>query len=263
MGSRDAVLVFRTSILNEEAKETTLEKDVQLENDKNDVSGNESNHDNESTTTTHIIRNDGDMKMKEIVKVAIKPIMKTNNFVVCNIEAGQCGENLKTLPASVSCEYTKKDEMEVNSNVRMKAGENEDINLIVDERFKPIKSHATSNCEVLCINEEKQLGDEMESIAQNTDENQNSVEDMQSSIKDNIADYNRFTAAQGMPATELQITYKFQQTETLLLRRIFTRHGLTEVGDNENYNILWTGVHMKPDILRNLTPYQRVNHFPR
>lgn len=66
-----------------------------------------------------------------------------------------------------------------------------------------------------------------------------------------------------LPAVKLNITYKFMNTETKLLKKIFVRHGLTEADGDQNFNILWTGVHMKPDILRNLTPYQRVNHFPR
>lgn len=30
-----------------------------------------------------------------------------------------------------------------------------------------------------------------------------------------------------------------------------------------DFNILWMGNHPKPDILRNLMPHQKVNHFPR
>lgn len=66
-----------------------------------------------------------------------------------------------------------------------------------------------------------------------------------------------------LPASKLKITYKFHNSETKLLKRIFSQHGLKEVEGEQNFSILWTGVHMKPDILRNLTPYQRVNHFPR
>ncbi|XP_068154316.1 tubulin polyglutamylase TTLL5-like isoform X2 [Drosophila tropicalis] len=66
-----------------------------------------------------------------------------------------------------------------------------------------------------------------------------------------------------MPAHKLKITYKFIQTETKLLRKIFNVHGLTEVQGESNFNLLWTGVHMKLDTLRHLSPYQRVNHFPR
>lgn len=66
-----------------------------------------------------------------------------------------------------------------------------------------------------------------------------------------------------MPATLLKITYKFTNTETKLLRKIVSSHGLKEAEETQNFSLLWTGIHIKPDILRNLTPYQRVNHFPR
>lgn len=66
-----------------------------------------------------------------------------------------------------------------------------------------------------------------------------------------------------MPAAILKITYKFTNTETKLLRRIVSSHGLKEAEESQSFSLLWTGVHIKPDILRNLTPYQRVNHFPR
>ncbi|XP_054082097.1 probable beta-tubulin polyglutamylase isoform X2 [Zeugodacus cucurbitae] len=76
-------------------------------------------------------------------------------------------------------------------------------------------------------------------------------------------DYKDTVHDPGMPAYKMKIKYKFMQTETKLLRKIFVRHGLSEVKDDENFSILWTGIHIKPDILRNLAPYQRVNHFPR
>lgn len=66
-----------------------------------------------------------------------------------------------------------------------------------------------------------------------------------------------------MPASLLNITYKFTNTETKLLKRILASHGLKEAKENQNFSLLWTGLHMKPDILRALLPYQRVNHFPR
>lgn len=76
-------------------------------------------------------------------------------------------------------------------------------------------------------------------------------------------DYKDIMHTPDMPAHKMKIKYKFVQTETKLLRKIFVRHGLSEVREDENFSILWTGVHIKPDILRNLAPYQRVNHFPR
>lgn len=66
-----------------------------------------------------------------------------------------------------------------------------------------------------------------------------------------------------MPASLLNITYKFTNTETKLLKRILASHGLKEAKENQNFSLLWTGLHMKPDVLRGLLPYQRVNHFPR
>lgn len=66
-----------------------------------------------------------------------------------------------------------------------------------------------------------------------------------------------------MPAAVLKLTYKFTNTETKVLKRILSSHGLQEANENQSYNLLWTGLHMKPDVLRSLTPYQRINHFPR
>lgn len=67
-----------------------------------------------------------------------------------------------------------------------------------------------------------------------------------------------------MPAALFNITYKFLNTETRLLRKILNGHGLVETPhDATDFNILWTGNQLKPDMLRNLSQYQRINHFPR
>ncbi|XP_047993914.1 tubulin polyglutamylase TTLL5 [Leguminivora glycinivorella] len=67
-----------------------------------------------------------------------------------------------------------------------------------------------------------------------------------------------------MPARLLKITYKLVNTETKLLHRLLQAHGLVEaVPDAKDVNLLWSGLHPKPDVLRSLSPYQRVNHFPR
>ncbi|KAH9642967.1 hypothetical protein HF086_013528 [Spodoptera exigua] len=66
-----------------------------------------------------------------------------------------------------------------------------------------------------------------------------------------------------MPARLLKITYKLVNTETKLLHRLLQAHGLQEaVSDTKDFNLLWSGLHPKPDVLRSLSPYQRVNHFP-
>ncbi|XP_023246950.1 tubulin polyglutamylase TTLL5 [Copidosoma floridanum] len=66
------------------------------------------------------------------------------------------------------------------------------------------------------------------------------------------------------PAKQLHMTYKIFMTDTKLVNLLLQSHGLTEVSINEpTFNILWIGNHPKPDVLRNLLPYQKVNHFPR
>lgn len=66
-----------------------------------------------------------------------------------------------------------------------------------------------------------------------------------------------------MPAAILKMSYKLTNTETKLLKRILSSHGLKEAKECQKFNLLWTGLHMKPDVLRSLLPFQRVNHFPR
>uniref|UniRef100_A0A1B6EGR2 Tubulin--tyrosine ligase-like protein 5 n=1 Tax=Clastoptera arizonana TaxID=38151 RepID=A0A1B6EGR2_9HEMI len=66
------------------------------------------------------------------------------------------------------------------------------------------------------------------------------------------------------PGELLHMTFKTQQAETKLLTAILTAHGFREVSqDITDFNLLWTGTHPKPQVLRALTSYQRVNHFPR
>ncbi|XP_051161057.1 tubulin polyglutamylase TTLL5 [Leptopilina boulardi] len=72
------------------------------------------------------------------------------------------------------------------------------------------------------------------------------------------------TPPENPPAKKLHMTYKIFQTETKLINFLLQSHGFSEVSINENdFNLLWIGNHPKPDVLRNLTPYQKVNHFPR
>ncbi|XP_059471433.1 tubulin polyglutamylase TTLL5-like isoform X1 [Neocloeon triangulifer] len=66
------------------------------------------------------------------------------------------------------------------------------------------------------------------------------------------------------PAYALHMTYKTIQAETKLISALLHAHGMREVHQNiPDFNLLWTGIHPKPHLLRALTPYQRVNHFPR
>ncbi|NWU76965.1 TTLL5 polyglutamylase, partial [Onychorhynchus coronatus] len=60
------------------------------------------------------------------------------------------------------------------------------------------------------------------------------------------------------------MSYKIVRTDSRLVRRILTAHGFHEVHPNSSdYNLMWTGSHLKPYLLRSLTDIQKVNHFPR
>ncbi|XP_047466475.1 tubulin polyglutamylase TTLL5 isoform X2 [Mugil cephalus] len=60
------------------------------------------------------------------------------------------------------------------------------------------------------------------------------------------------------------MAFKIVRTESRLVRGILTNHGFHEVHPNSNdFNLMWTGSHLKPYILRSLQDFQRVNHFPR
>uniref|UniRef100_A0A8B9ML50 Tubulin--tyrosine ligase-like protein 5 n=1 Tax=Accipiter nisus TaxID=211598 RepID=A0A8B9ML50_9AVES len=60
------------------------------------------------------------------------------------------------------------------------------------------------------------------------------------------------------------LSYKIVRTDSRLVRSILTAHGFHEVHPNSsNYNLMWTGSHLKPYLLRSLTDIQKVNHFPR
>ncbi|XP_072545274.1 tubulin polyglutamylase TTLL5 isoform X2 [Salminus brasiliensis] len=58
--------------------------------------------------------------------------------------------------------------------------------------------------------------------------------------------------------------FKIVRTESRLVRGILVNHGFHEVHPNSNdYNLMWTGSHLKTYLLRTLQDFQRVNHFPR
>ncbi|KAF7670248.1 hypothetical protein LDENG_00043360 [Lucifuga dentata] len=60
------------------------------------------------------------------------------------------------------------------------------------------------------------------------------------------------------------MAFKILRTESRLVRGILTNHGFHEVHPNSNdFNLLWTGSHLKPYLLRSLQGFQKVNHFPR
>ncbi|KAJ8308477.1 hypothetical protein KUTeg_013351 [Tegillarca granosa] len=60
------------------------------------------------------------------------------------------------------------------------------------------------------------------------------------------------------------LAYKFGNSECKLVRTIFNFHGFHEVHPNSSdFNIIWTGGHLKPFTLRGMTEFQKINHFPR
>ncbi|NXN58117.1 TTLL5 polyglutamylase, partial [Rynchops niger] len=60
------------------------------------------------------------------------------------------------------------------------------------------------------------------------------------------------------------LSYKIVRTDSRLVRSLLTAHGFHEVPpSSSDYNLMWTGSHLKPYLLRSLTDIQKVNHFPR
>ncbi|XP_073494199.1 tubulin polyglutamylase TTLL5 isoform X2 [Phyllobates terribilis] len=60
------------------------------------------------------------------------------------------------------------------------------------------------------------------------------------------------------------LAYKMVRTDSRLVRSILSAHGFQEVNAKSNdFNLMWTGSHIKPHLMRCLTSFQRVNHFPR
>ncbi|XP_075048148.1 tubulin polyglutamylase TTLL5 isoform X2 [Mixophyes fleayi] len=65
-------------------------------------------------------------------------------------------------------------------------------------------------------------------------------------------------------AERYHLSYKMVRTDSRLVRNILTAHGFQEVNANSNdFNLMWTGSHIKPHLMRSLTSFQKVNHFPR
>ncbi|KAM3918235.1 tubulin polyglutamylase TTLL5 [Leptodactylus fuscus] len=60
------------------------------------------------------------------------------------------------------------------------------------------------------------------------------------------------------------LAYKMVRTDSRLVRNILSAHGFQEVNANSNdFNLMWTGSHIKPHLMRSLSSFQKVNHFPR
>lgn len=74
------------------------------------------------------------------------------------------------------------------------------------------------------------------------------------------ADFNKYTAI----GDKYQMRFKMIKCNQRLVRTILHSYGFEQCSQkNPNFNLLWTSSHLKPHILRALTPWQRINHFPR
>ncbi|KAL5282557.1 TTLL5 family protein [Megaselia abdita] len=211
LGSKDAVLVFRTSILN--SRNSELEESMKC--------------DNGSSSSNSL-----------------------------NIMTSSCGYDV--IEAKVLTSLPK-------SNINLS---NSNINKTLKSPKKRLHESLSSSDNSIysdgCDDHIEMDGDISKSMSNDNvsieEENEADVNEDKDNDHDQI---DLFPDISELPASKLKITYKFHNSETKLLKRIFSQHGLKEVEGEQNFSILWTGVHMKPDILRNLTPYQRVNHFPR
>ncbi|KAM7359544.1 tubulin tyrosine ligase-like 5 isoform 2-T6 [Cochliomyia hominivorax] len=234
LGSRDAVLVFRTSVLN------TKTKQAPISNNADSISNAIICMDNINTsgienTLPSTSRNRGLLK---------EPISNNRTFQLLSEEEKQ---NLDGAPKNV-VRVVKSEKKLCDSLSSSDYSISSDGDILDDIEKEVIKGTETIP-DVDTTDDPSALGD-----GENGDENK---------LLDKLDELDEYSPAIGMPAVDLKLTYKFVQTETKLLRKIFARHGLTEADENENFSIMWTGVHIKPDVLRNLAPYQRVNHFPR
>ncbi|CAH1792719.1 unnamed protein product [Owenia fusiformis] len=60
------------------------------------------------------------------------------------------------------------------------------------------------------------------------------------------------------------LAYKMVKTESKLIRSVLGAHGFHEAHPNSpDFNLMWTGSHLKPYTLRSLQEFQKINHFPR
>ncbi|KAL0270115.1 UNVERIFIED_CONTAM: hypothetical protein PYX00_007625 [Menopon gallinae] len=66
------------------------------------------------------------------------------------------------------------------------------------------------------------------------------------------------------PAAVFHMAFRFVQADSRLVSILLKNHGFREVHQaDQEFNLMWTGVHVKAHQLQTLQPHQRVNHFPR
>lgn len=245
LGSRDAVLVFRTSVLNSRPPQqhvSRCDSGTLAKEENNDTTANNPatyRKDEEKNNSTTSLSSCGGKVSKSEVSESRQRRIGTH--------VGSPGDKQKRSLVAMPKHLDQKmwDSMSSSDNSISSDGNDSEDN---EKDAFSVNKH--SFAERSHINQTLPAENEIDN---DNDDNENEHEN----------DADDHCPALDMPAANLKLTYKFIQTETKLLRKIFARHGLTEAEEDESFSILWTGIHMKPDMLRNLSPYQRVNHFPR
>lgn len=234
IGSRNAVLVFKTSVLKRHI----------YDDDDDDLDSDDSQ--NPTTSSTEKCRFPPVMDTKittstshESVKRLIAPTFDINRKSngKPSISVSSSSEN----SISSACEDPSDLEADIVKAEKLNSNEKRSIGQMVVDRIK------------------SRFGTREDGDHEAKTDHEQTIDDADADVD---ADADAF-AVDAMPAAILKMTYKFMNTETKLLKRILFSHGLEEARECQKFNLLWTGLHMKPDILRSLLPFQRVNHFPR
>jgi tubulin polyglutamylase TTLL5 len=64
------------------------------------------------------------------------------------------------------------------------------------------------------------------------------------------------------PQPGVPLRFKMASKDSRLVRATLVHNGFRET-ESDDYNLFWTSTHVKPQMLRALKDFQRVNHFPR
>ncbi|XP_016980545.1 tubulin polyglutamylase TTLL13 [Drosophila rhopaloa] len=249
LGSREAVLVFRTNILNPKIRKTLSEK-----SSAQALSETKDNKEEETVLCQKDNKNEqkGSTSSEPSNKEALSGSTQQKIYLLKKTQ--QCDKSDKLTFSSPF----KKILNRYSSSDTSISSEGEEPARSSESKSRVLKTSQNTINIKLAEDISKESGYESMTPAKSVSNTEVSEEDPEVTSEDD--DENGIN----MPAFKLKITYKFHQTETKLLRKLFNVHGLTEIqGESNNFNLLWTGVHMKLDIVRNLAPYQRVNHFPR
>ncbi|VDM10772.1 unnamed protein product [Wuchereria bancrofti] len=75
-----------------------------------------------------------------------------------------------------------------------------------------------------------------------------------------LKNYNKYAGI----GEKYHLRFKMIKCNQALVKTILHSYGFEQCSSrNSNCNIIWTGSHLKPHVLRSMASWQRVNHFPR